>query len=64
VKWRRADLEERIVLCSESGDLELSPMEEAMRRAVQFHHRDVRFIGRPIGDYLYIKEQNPDAPKN
>jgi uncharacterized iron-regulated protein len=64
VKWRRKDLEERIILCSESGDLVLSPMEEAMRRAIQIHHRDVRFIGRPIGDYLSVKEQNPDSPKD
>jgi uncharacterized iron-regulated protein len=62
VKWRRPDLEPRIVLCSESGDLVLSPMEEAMRRAVQIHHRDIRFIGRPVGDYLHVKEQNPKAP--
>jgi hypothetical protein len=37
-------------------------MEEAMRRAVQIHHRDIRFIGRPVGDYLHVKEQNPKAP--
>lgn len=61
VKWRRPDLEARIVLCSESGDLVLTPMEEAMQRAVQISHRDVRFIGRPAADYLYVKEQNPKA---
>ncbi len=63
VKWRRPDLQERIVLCSESGDLVLSPMEEAMRRAVQIRHRDIRFIQRPVGDYLSVKEQNPKAAK-
>jgi hypothetical protein len=38
-------------------------MEEAMRRAVQIHHRDIRFIQRPVGDYLSVKERNPEAPK-
>ncbi len=58
VRFRLPDLRDRIVLMSESGDLELSPQEEAMRRAVEITHEDIRFIRRPAGDYLYVKEWN------
>jgi uncharacterized iron-regulated protein len=63
VSRRAPDLEPRIVLLSESGDLVLTPMEEAMRRAVRIHHRDLRFLGRPAGDYLHVRERAPAAPE-
>ncbi|MEQ1843172.1 MAG: ChaN family lipoprotein, partial [Verrucomicrobiales bacterium] len=63
VRWRQTKLEDRIILMSESGDLVLSPMEEEMRRAVTITHRDLRFIGRPVADYLHVKEWNPEADK-
>jgi len=62
VSRRVPDLEPRIVLLSESGDLVLTPMEEAMRRAIRIHHRDLRFLGRPAGDYLHVREQAPAPP--
>ncbi len=61
VRFRLPKVNERIVLMSESGDLELTPMEKEMRRAVEIHHRDVHFIRRPAGDYLYVKEWNPES---
>lgn len=61
VSWRNPDLQCRILLLSESGDLVLTPTEEAMRRAIQIHHRDLVFIRRPVGDYLHVKEWNPKA---
>ena len=61
VAFRLPDIRARILLMSESGDLVLSPMEKAMKRAIEFHHEDLRFIRRPIADYLYVKEWNPKA---
>ncbi|MEM1295441.1 MAG: ChaN family lipoprotein [Verrucomicrobiota bacterium] len=59
VRSRVPNLRDRIVLMTESGDLVLTPMEEAMRRAVEITHEDIHFIRRPAGDYLYAKERKP-----
>lgn len=59
VRSRLPEVRDRIILMTESGDLKLTPMEEAMRRAVEITHQDIRFIGRPAGDYLYAKERKP-----
>ena len=61
VRFRLPQVRDRIVLMSESGDLELTPEEKAMRRAVEIHHEDIHFIRRPAGDYLYVKEWNPES---
>jgi len=63
VRWRKPGWKARILLLSESGDLVLTPMEKAMRRAIEFHHRDLRFIRRSAGDYLHVKEWNPQADR-
>jgi len=60
VRFRIKDVRDRILLMSESGDLVLTPEEEAMRRAVQVFHQDVHFIRRPAGDYLHVKELAPE----
>ncbi len=62
VRLRKPGLRERILLMTESGDLELTPEEEAMRRAVEISHQDLHFIRRPAADYLYVKEQKPEKP--
>jgi uncharacterized iron-regulated protein len=46
----------RIVLMSESGDLELTEEEEKMMRQLEISHRDLEFIDRPVADYLHAVE--------
>jgi len=46
---------------SESGDEQLTAQEEAMRRPITYLHKNLSFISRPAGDYLYVKEIKPDA---
>ncbi|MEM7145126.1 MAG: ChaN family lipoprotein [Verrucomicrobiota bacterium] len=46
----------RIVLMSESGDLELTDEERAMMREMEISHRDLEFIDRPVADYLHAVE--------
>jgi len=51
---RRIDgLKDRILLMSESGDVELTPAERAAARAIDITHEQLREIGRPVADYLY-----------
>jgi len=61
VRIRMPDVRDRILLMSESGDEQLTTEEESMRRAITILHQDLRFISRPAGDYLYVKEIKPDA---
>lgn len=61
VLWRAPELQTRILLLSESGDLVLTPMEKAMRREIQIRHGDLLFIRRPVGDYAHVKAWNPAA---
>tara|TARA_R110002096_G_scaffold147671_27_gene307892 strand:+ start:1093 stop:2046 length:954 start_codon:yes stop_codon:yes gene_type:complete len=63
VRSRLPEARERIILMTESGDLELTPQEEAMRRAVTITHQDLHFIRRPAGDYLYAKERKASSDK-
>lgn len=60
VRRRLPDARDRIVLMSESGDLELTDEERAMMREMEVRHRDVEFIRRPIADYLHAKEPKPE----
>jgi uncharacterized iron-regulated protein len=53
---RLAGVRQRIVLLSESGDVELSPQEKAMSRDIVISHQQLRQIDRPIADYLHAKE--------
>ena len=55
VRRRLPDLKDRIILPSESGDLELSPEEKAVSRAIEITHDQLREINQPIADYLHVK---------
>ncbi len=51
---RRLDgARQRIVLLSASGDVELSPHEQAMAREIEITHQQLRQIDRPVADYLH-----------
>jgi hypothetical protein len=50
-------LTDRILMLSESGDVELSPAEKAMARPISITHAQLQELGRPLGDYLYATEQ-------
>jgi uncharacterized iron-regulated protein len=53
---RRRDpaLVERLVLITESGQLQMSAADKAVSREVTVSHADHRAIGRPPGDYLRV----------
>jgi hypothetical protein len=62
VRRRLPDAKDRIVLLSESGDLVLSPQEQAAARPITITHEQLRQIDRPIADYLNetsLKEEQP-----
>jgi uncharacterized iron-regulated protein len=63
LRRRLPQLQDRIVLFSESGDVELSPEEKAIAKPVSIGHGQLRDIGRPIGDYLQAVEAKPAAGK-
>ncbi|MBI5251397.1 MAG: ChaN family lipoprotein [Desulfomonile tiedjei] len=44
----------RILLASESGELVLSEEEKRQSMPVDITHEDLRFIQRPIADYVYV----------
>lgn len=44
----------RIVLPSESGELRLSETEKMQAMDIQISHEDIKFIDRPIADYLSV----------
>ena len=54
VRRREAGIVERIVLMTESGQLQLTEAEKAATREVSISHADLREIGRPPGDYLNV----------
>jgi uncharacterized iron-regulated protein len=56
VRRRMPGVRDRIVLFSESGDVQLSPEERAVSRPVEIAHQQLRELGRPIGDYLLATE--------
>ncbi len=49
-------VKDRIVLVTESGELVLAEAQKKMAREMELSHEDLRFIKRPIGDYLYATE--------
>ena len=59
VRRRMPKIKERIILLSQSGDLELSPEEEAMAREITITHEQLRQINRPIADYLHVTNLKP-----
>ena len=54
VRRREPGIIERIVLMTESGQLQLSETEKAATREVSVSHAALREIGRPPGDYLNV----------
>lgn len=54
VRRRMPGVTDRIVYFSESGELKLSGSERAMARPVRNTHQDLRFIDRPIADYVQL----------
>lgn len=51
---RRTSLSHRIILPSESGELVLSEAEKQHALPVEITHEDLRFIKKPIADYLHM----------
>ena len=63
----RIDVNSRIILLSESGELELSEAEKQQAVDIEISHEDLRFIDKPIADYLSvlpIKSDSRDQIKN
>lgn len=54
------DVKDRVVLMSESGDTVLTEQEKEMTRDIEISHEDLRFLNRPIADYLYVTEHKED----
>lgn len=54
VRRRLPDVQDRILLATESGQLKMSAKEKAMSRDTGLSHADLREIGRPLGDYLKV----------
>ena len=57
---RLVDVTSRIILPSESGELQLSEAEKQQAVDIEISHEDVRFINRPIADYLSVIPIKPD----
>lgn len=58
VRRRMPGVKDRIVVLSQSGDLELSPEEKAMARQIEITHEQLRQIHQPIADYLHVTDLN------
>ncbi len=56
VRKRMPEGKDRIVIMSESGDVELSEEEKAASREIEVSHEQLRAIDRPIADYLHLTE--------
>lgn len=55
LKSRLPEIEVRVVIMSESGDVELSPEMEKYARDIQITHQQLRdVIRQPLGDYLSV----------
>jgi uncharacterized iron-regulated protein len=54
VRRREPGIVERIVLITESGQLQLSASDRAASREVNTSHGDLRALARPPGDYLRV----------
>ncbi len=52
---RLPDAKDRIVLFSESGEVRLSPQEQAQARSIEITHEQLRGLRQPIADYLWVK---------
>ena len=59
VRRRMPDVTDRIVVPSQSGDVQLSDAEMAATRDVKITLEQLREMGRPIGDYLHVTAEKP-----
>jgi uncharacterized iron-regulated protein len=55
VRRRLPGTKDRIILLSESGELQLSAEERAQARPIEITHEQLREIKQPVADYLCIK---------
>ncbi len=62
VRRRDPGIVERLVLITESGQLELTAADKAASRDITLSHADLRAIGRPPGDYLRVLPQAGTLP--
>ena len=53
VRRRLPFIKDRIILLTESGDVELSPAEKSMTREIDITHEQLRNLDKPIADYLH-----------
>jgi uncharacterized iron-regulated protein len=51
---RHLDVSYRIILPSESGELRLSEAEKMQALDIEISHEDIKFIDRPIADYISV----------
>jgi uncharacterized iron-regulated protein len=61
VERRMPKITQRILLFSESGDLQLTESERKQAREIEISHQFLRDIGRPAGDYFHIMDRS-DGP--
>jgi len=59
VRDRLPGVKDRIILMSESGDIELTPAMQAASRPITITHEQLRTIGRPVADYLHLTGPRP-----
>ncbi len=62
VRRRLPGTRDRIILFSESGELQLSPEERAQAREIEITHEQLREIKQPVADYLCIKPLTETLP--
>lgn len=55
VRRRMSGVKDRVIVLSQSGDVELSPEARAMTRDIEITHEQLRAINQPIADYLHVK---------
>jgi uncharacterized iron-regulated protein len=54
VRTRMPHVRDRIVILSESGDVELTEAEKAVSKDIKVTHEQMRAMNRPIADYLHV----------
>jgi len=54
IRSRMPGVQDRIIIMSESGDVELTPEEQAQAREVHISHEQLKSLGRQYADYLYV----------
>jgi uncharacterized iron-regulated protein len=64
VRERMPDVRDRILVMSESGDVELSEPMRKMARDIEITHEQLRALDRPIADYLHVASPKPAEPES